>query len=159
MTRTAAREIALRLCFGVALNGQTPEEALEIFFDRDYYASLAEEDELYKVYPDETQEEYIRTVVMGTLEHREELDELIGKYARGWKLNRISKTAAAVLRIAMFEVLYMEDVPDSAAINEAVELAKGYEEKETVSFINGVLGSFVRELRPGLSEADGSGGN
>ena len=56
----------------------------------------------------------------------------------------ISKTALAVLRCALCEILYMEDVPDAAAINEAVELAKGYDEPDTVAFVNGVLGSFMR---------------
>ncbi|NLW65745.1 MAG: transcription antitermination factor NusB, partial [Clostridiales bacterium] len=53
----------------------------------------------------------------------------------------------SIMRTAMYEVLYMDDVPDSVAINEAVELAKGYEEQETISFINGILGSFMREER------------
>ena len=65
-------------------------------------------------------------------------------YAKGWKIERISKTALAVLRCALCEILYMEDIPDSAAINEAVELAKGYDEPDTVAFVNGVLGGFMR---------------
>ncbi len=74
---------------------------------------------------------------------------MIEKYARGWRLERISRVAAAIMRCAMCEILYMDDVPNAAAINEAVELAKGYEEPETVAFINGVLGSFVRgEVEP-----------
>jgi len=77
-------------------------------------------------------------------EHGAELDGYIDKYAVGWKFGRISRTAAAIMKTAMFEALYMPDVPDSAAINEAVELAKQYEPPETVSFINGVLGSFIR---------------
>ena len=78
-----------------------------------------------------------------------ELNHMIEKYARGWKLERISRIAAAIMRCAMCEILYMDDVPNAAAINEAVELAKGYEEPETVAFINGVLGSFMRgEVAP-----------
>ena len=83
-----------------------------------------------------------------------ELNHMIEKYARGWRLERISRVAAAIMRCAMCEILYMDDVPNAAAINEAVELAKGYEEPETVAFINGVLGSFVRgEVEP-ESEAE-----
>ena len=68
----------------------------------------------------------------------------IEKYSHGWRVGRISKTAAAIIRCAMCEILYMPDIPNAAAINEAVELAKGYENDELVSFINGVLGGFVR---------------
>ena len=78
-------------------------------------------------------------------EHRPELDETIGRYTRGWALSRISKISMAILRCALCEILYVEDVPTGTAIDEAVEIAKRYEEPETVSFINGVLGSFVRE--------------
>jgi N utilization substance protein B len=73
-----------------------------------------------------------------------ELDAYIEKYAKGWKVGRISKTAAAIIRTAMCEILYMPDVPNAAAINEAVELAKGYEDEDVVAFINGVLGGFIR---------------
>ena len=77
-------------------------------------------------------------------EHKPELDEHIAHYAVGWNLNRIPRVAAAVMRVAMYEVLYMPEIPDAAAINEAVEIAKGYEPAEVVSFVNGILGSFVR---------------
>ena len=77
-------------------------------------------------------------------EHKRELDSEIEKYAKGWSLKRISKISLAILRCALCEILYFEDVPEKVAINEAVNVAKKYEEPETVSFINGVLGSFVR---------------
>ena len=78
----------------------------------------------------------------------EELDDYIRRYAHGWKPERISRTALAALRCAMCEVLYMDDVPDAAALNEAVELDKGYDEPETVAFVNGVLGGFMRAEFP-----------
>lgn len=152
MTRTAAREIAIQLGFGIAQSGAAPEEALDDFFDKEYYATLAGEDQLFSEYPGKKQEEYIRAVVLGVISHRDELDRRIESHAKGWKLSRISRIAAAILRTAMFEVLYMDDVPDKAAINEAVELAKGYEEPETVAFINGILGSFVRAERGGAPD-------
>lgn len=77
-------------------------------------------------------------------DRREELDALIEQFSHGWKLSRISRTALAVLRVALYEILYMPDIPAAASINEAVELAKGYDEPETVRFINGILGSFMR---------------
>jgi N utilization substance protein B len=144
MTRTAAREIAVRFCFGLSENPKDPDEVLNELFDNEYYDSLQTEDEVFSTYPDEIQRNYISRIIRGVAEHSAELDGYIEKYAVGWKFGRISRTAVAILKTAMFEVLYMPDVPDKAAINEAVELAKKYEEPATVPFINGVLGSFER---------------
>jgi len=144
MRRTTAREIAVRLTFSLAENPSEPSELLSVFFDEDYYASLNDEDEKYTDYPDKAQLDYITRLVTGIFEHAAELDGYIEKYSVGWKFGRISRTAAAIMKTAMYEVLYMPDVPDRSAINEAVELAKHYEPPETVSYINGVLGSFSR---------------
>lgn len=144
MTRTAAREIAVRLCFSQSENPQDPNTVLGDIFDETYYASLAKEDEIFALYPDEIQLDYISRIIKGVAEHGAELDGYIEKYAVGWKFGRISRTAVAILKTAMFEVLYMPDVPNNAAINEAIELAKQYEEPMTVPFINGLLGTFSR---------------
>ena len=145
MKRTVAREIAVRLCFAISENPSDPKELLSSMFEKEYYESLQSEDNLYKNRPTKKQLDYIERLVTGISEHSAELDGYIEKYAVGWKFGRISRTAAAIMKLAMFEVLYMPDVPDGAAINEAVELAKRYEAPETVSFINGILGSFSRE--------------
>lgn len=147
MTRTVAREIAVQIGYSLADRGKTPEDALSDFFDKEYFSSLKEENALFAEYPSKKQREYISAIVTGVAERRNELDDYIEKYSKGWKLARISRIAQSVLRVAMFEVLYMDEVPDSVAINEAVELAKGYEEQETVAFINGILGSFMRSER------------
>lgn len=152
MTRTAAREIAIQISFRLSINKEEIGAVLDEFFDGEYYATLREEDRLFSEYPDPAQMAYIRRVTRGVGENLALLDSYIEKYAKNWRLHRISKTAAAILRTAMYEILYMDEIPDAAAINEAVELAKGYEEAETVAFINGVLGSFVRAERP--SEKD-----
>lgn len=144
MTRTAAREIAVRLCFGLSENPRDPNIMLQELFDEDYYASLGIEDDVFSAFPDDAQLEYISRIIRGVYEHNAELDSYIEKYAVGWKFGRISRTAVAILKTAMFEILYMPEVPDKAAINEAVELSKRYEEPTTVRFINGVLGSFSR---------------
>ena len=144
MTRTVAREIAVRLCFSISENPSDPGELLSRVFDEEYYSSLKTEDELYSDPPDARQLDYMTRLVTGVFNHAAELDGYIDKYSVGWKFGRISRTAVAIMKSAMFEVLYMPDIPDSAAINEAIELAKRYEPPETVSFINGVLGSFSR---------------
>lgn len=151
MTRTVAREIAVQLVFALTMHPEDEVQMLEDFFDRAYFAGLAQEDPIFTEYPDKKQIRYILTLCTGVQEKREELDGYIEKYARGWKLGRISRTALAILRCCLYELLYMPEVPAAAAINEAVELAKGYEEPETVSFINGILGSFMREERGGPS--------
>jgi len=148
MTRTVAREIAVRLCFSISENPSDPNELLTRVFEEEYYSTLKAEDKLYKEPPDAQQLGYITSLVTGIFEHSAELDGYIEKYSVGWKFGRISRTAAAIMKTAMFELLYMPDVPGGAAINEAVEMAKRYEPPETVSFINGVLGSFSRgEIR------------
>lgn len=144
MTRTTARELALQLGFAAAASGDFAQDVLDTFFETGHYASLAGESPIFEEYPDARQMQYIRTLVQLTFDHRVQLDAYIQKYASGWRVERISKTAAAIMRAAMCEILYMDEVPNAAAINEAVELAKRYEEKDAVAFINGVLGSFIR---------------
>jgi len=144
MTRTVAREIAVRLCYSLTENPTDPAELLSGVFDEAYYSTLKAEDELYSDPPDDRQLDYMTRLLTGISGHSAELDNYIDMYSSGWKFGRISRTAVAIMKTAMFEVLYMPDIPDRAAINEAIELAKRYEPPETVSFINGVLGSFSR---------------
>ena len=134
-------------------NPTDPGELLSGVFEDEYYSTLKTEDKLYDTRPNAKQLGYITGLVTGVCEHAAELDGYIEKYAVGWKFGRISRTAAAIMKTAMYEVLYMPDVPDRAAINEAVELAKHYEPPEVVSFINGVLGSFARaETEQGIDD-------
>ena len=144
MTRTNAREIAIHFTFELSFSDCTADALLEQFFNRNYFALLSEEEPLYAEFPNEKQRDYIHALVRGVFQHGAELDQYIEKYAVGWKFSRIDRVAAAIMRVAMYEVLYMPDVPNAAAINDAVEIAKRYAEEETVRFINGVLGSFVR---------------
>ncbi len=146
MTRTAARELAIQLSFAAAAAGREPDELLEEFFSEEHFASLAEEGELFAEKPDKRSMDYIRRLTALIAEKRDELDAVIEQYARGWRVDRLSRTALAVLRCAICEILYVDDVPAGAAINEAVELDKKYDEPDTVAFVNGVLGSFVRGL-------------
>ncbi len=155
MTRKTAREIAVELCFAAAANGSDIDELLESFFSEEHYETLASENELYAEKPDDRQMAYIRTLTKMSAERASELDGFIERYARGWKAERISRTARAILRIALCEILYMEDIPAAVAINEAVELDKSYDDAETVSFVNGVLGGFMRgELPESETAAD-----
>ena len=145
MVRNTAREIAIHLSYELSFTDKTVDELLDQRLTADTFATLAEEDALYAEAPNAKQAEYIRRLVKGVEEHAAELDGYIAKYAKGWSFSRIPLVASAIMRVAMYEILYMQDVPNSAAINEAVEIAKKYETPETVKFINGILGSFVRQ--------------
>ena len=144
MTRSNAREIAVQMIFSLGFGNLSADELLESQLTRERFQELAEEMPLYQEFPNEKQEQYIRDLVQGVFSHGPELDEYIARYSVGWSFARIPRMAAAVMRTAMYEVLYMPDIPNAAAINEAVEIAKHYEPQEVVSFLNGILGSFVR---------------
>ena len=143
MKRSTAREIAVRLCFMLSETSEDPEVILSDMFENDHYMTLKEEDELFSEKPGK-QLDYISEVVRGVGLHNAELDEYIEKYSEKWDFDRISRTALAIMKTAMYEVLYMPDVPNGVSINEAVELAKKYEEPEVVPFVNGILGAFVK---------------
>lgn len=129
MTRKMAREEAFILIFEKVFSDDSIEEILEL---------AAEARDLK---PDD----YIKTVFGGVYENLEEIDGLISENAVGWKIERISKTALAVLRLAIFEMKYMEDIPVSVSINEAVEIAKKYATVEDSSFINGILSTIAKK--------------
>ena len=134
MNRTLAREVAMKILFARSLGGEdTWEEVLEQSQARD---ELSDEDKTF-----------LENEVFGVERHREELDGLIDGYAKGWNLNRLAKVDLTLLRMGLFELLYLPEVPVGAAINEAVELSKRYGEDKSYSFINGILGTAVRELR------------
>lgn len=90
--------------------------------------------------------EYIRQVVYGVREKNEELEaDIAENLSERWSINRVSKVALVVLKIAIYEIKYVEDVPQNVAINEAVELEKKYDEPDNSAFVNGVLGGFCRK--------------
>ena len=144
MTRSTAREIAMHLAYQLSFTDLPVEEFLEEQLDAERFEELSAEDALYADKPNAKQEEYIRRLVGGVAEHAVELDADIEKYAKGWRFERISLVASAIMRVAMYEILYMADIPQGAAISEAVEIAKKYETPEVAKFINGILGSFAR---------------
>ena len=146
MTRSNAREIVAHLIFEMNFTSDPAEQVVDTAMEPEYYESLAQETEIYAERPNQKQLEYIRQAVAGIREKQEELDTYIRKYAINWSVSRISKVARAILHVAMYEALYVEDVPVSAAISEAVELTRKYEDEDVVAFVNGILGSFAREL-------------
>lgn len=124
MIQNVAREIAIHLAYELSFTDQTVEEPLDRRLTAESFASLSGEDAIYAELPNEKQAAYIRRLVAGVEEHAAELDGYISKYAVGWSFSRIPLVASAIMRVCMYEILYMPDIPNSAAINEAVEIAK-----------------------------------
>ncbi len=130
MKRRIAREEVFILIFEKQFNTAPIEEILEIAC------------EVRDLKPDD----YINTVFKGVYDNLETLDEIISEKAIGWKIGRISKTSLCILRLSIFEIKFMEDIPVSVSINEAVELAKKYATPEDAAFINGILSSVEKSL-------------
>ena len=148
MTRSHAREIAVHMIFALSFGDFEAEELLAQQMNHERFEELAPDMPLYSQYPNEKQEKYIYALVRGVFGHGYELDDYIARYAKNWNFARIPRMAAAIMRTAMYEVLYMPEIPNAVAVNEAVEITKNYESPEVVSFVNGVLGTFVRTEFP-----------
>ena len=128
MTRRDAREQAFHLIF-------------QLQYTDDPVAQLAEDAALCR---DEAVDNYALQVAGAVQEHFLDIDAIIARHSTKWKLSRLPKVTAAILRLAVCELNYMEDVPVGAVINEAVELAKKYGGDEDPAYVNGVLGGYVR---------------
>lgn len=91
--------------------------------------------------------DYVKTVVEGTAEHSDVIDKLIEEHTENWAPDRMARIDMAILRVAIYEMLYMQDVPESVSINEAVELAKTYSHEDAGTFVNGILGGIYRSQK------------
>jgi N utilization substance protein B len=136
--RHKARELALQVLFHVDLGKADPDTALFQAFARQgtgdgAVGPLAEQDATYA-----------RDLVLGTWERKEALDELIGRYAKDWSVDRLAAVDRNILRLALYEILHQSEVPDAVVADEAVELAKAYSTAESGRFINGILGAIIR---------------
>lgn len=133
MTRKQAREEAFILIFEKTFNNNSIEELFELAVE----------------YRDLKPNDYIREVVNGVFNNLDEIDALISKNAIGWKIERISKTTLCILRLAICEINYIDSIPASVSINEAVELCKAYSTKEDAGFVNGILSSVLKQQNNG----------
>ncbi|HWP52397.1 MAG TPA: transcription antitermination factor NusB [Clostridia bacterium] len=132
MKRRDAREAAFLLIFEKLFREETMDELIALAID-----SRALE-----------LNDYSRRLVLTAAEKEDELDHNIEKYLTKWKINRLSRVTLAVLRLAACELAYFPDIPVRVTINEAIELAKKYATENDASYINGVLGSYVKEDTP-----------
>ena len=146
MTRSNARELAIHLIYGQQFTGEDPTQVIATRLEKEYYSKLGAEHEVYTDRPNKYQLAYIDNVVAGVINRIDDLNEAIQKYSIGWDVTRISKLARAIMQLAIFEMLYVDDVPVGVAISEAVRIAKTYDGNDTGSFVNGILGAFARDL-------------
>lgn len=144
MTRANARELAVHLIYGRDFTGEEPQQVIATRLDKEYYKKLSAENQVYTDRPTSVQRAYIDKVVDGVANRADELNAHIQRYAIGWDISRISRLARSIMQLAIFEILYVEDVPTGVAISEAVRIAKMYDGEDASSFINGILGSFAR---------------
>ena len=144
MTRKIAREIALGCIFECVASGAEFDGVLTRRLDIPGVPDLASEDQIYSEEPDEAAREYIAFITKYAQKNKDELLGEISAFAEGWKLERLSVMTKSILLLSMTEILYRDDVPTGASINEAVELAKKYDTEKAPAFINGLLGRFVK---------------
>ena len=152
MTRGNARELAVHLIYAREFTGEEPAQVVATRLEKEYYAKLAEENQVYGDRPSKAQVAYLDNVVSGVANRTDLLNEKIQEFSIGWDVSRISRLARTIMQLAMFEILYIEDVPTGVAISEAVRIAKLYDGDDTGSFVNGILGSFARSLDTEVSQ-------
>lgn len=131
LSRREAREQAFALLFEKSFQ---PDETMADLI------SLNLENELIEA------DTFANGLAVAATENGTEIDAVIEKYSVGWRINRISKVSLAVLRLAICEILFYDDIPVGVSINEAVELCKKYASEDEYSFVNGILGSLSKEI-------------
>ena len=146
MTRGDARELAVHLIYSQSFTGDAPEKVVAERLKKEYYEKLAAENDIYADRPKGAMLAYIDTVVAGVTNRMEELNDVIQQFSISWDVSRISRLARTIMQLAIYEIQNLSDVPTGVAVSEAVRLAKKYDGDETGSFVNGILGSFVRGL-------------
>ena len=133
MNRRKSREIAMKLLFEATIKKEGYAEVIEDFKEHTD-VDLSDVDM-----------EYITRILKGISENQQAVDQHIEKYLINWKLYRLSKIDLSILRIATYEILFEEDIPDKVSVNEGIELAKKFSEEKSANFINGVLGSMIKQ--------------
>ncbi|HWS29847.1 MAG TPA: transcription antitermination factor NusB [Clostridia bacterium] len=133
MSRKTAREVAMKLAFAALLGG---EDTYDAVLDKSGIDERPTPDDM----------EYSKAILDGILLHCDEIDALIHELAIGWKLERMPKVDLSILRVAIYEMMYREDIPCSVSINEAVELAKQFGGDRSSAYINGMLGTLAKRF-------------
>lgn len=140
MSRTLAREDAFKLVFEMEITKITAKEAIDYLFE-----TVTKNNEMWaQDFVSAPNRKYIEAIVKGIEEKQASLNEAIEPTLKDWTISRISKVNLAILKLAAYEIYYMDDIPFKVSVNEAVQLAKKYAGKEAASFVNGVLGTLIK---------------
>ena len=133
---------------------QSRQLALQLLYQQDYNPKTMKAllNQLQERHPSLDASSFVWQLITGVLAESTSLDEMISMRAENWKLNRISAVDRNILRLALYELTMMEEIPDKVAINEAVELAKEFSGERAASFINGILGAVLRQGSDGEDE-------
>lgn len=145
MSRKTARAAAMQMIFERISGGQGGEETLKMVYDELREDGLPGVESISAKEPVGEDREYISAAFDGVLAHLEEIDERIGKTAVDWTLDRMALVDLTILRLAVWEILYAPDVPNNVAVSEAVELTERFSDPGDKAFVNGILGTIVRE--------------
>ncbi len=142
MRRSEIRENVFKLLFRAEFNdiNEMPEQT-RLYFENDIIIDKDEEDAFCEI--KDADREYISQREQSILNKLEEIDKAISDKATGWTTDRMGKIELAIIRLAVYEIMFDDDTPKGVAINEAVELAKKYGQDESASFVNGVLAKFA----------------
>ena len=130
--RRKSRGLALQLLYQLDVTKQDPPKVLAQFQQH--------------FLPDEERDEFLESLVLGVLEHSQEIDRLLKQFSENWRLDRMSIIDRNILRMATFELLYCDDIPPKVTLNEAIDLGKEYGTEESGSFINGILDRLQKEI-------------
>lgn len=141
MKRRLAREMVVSSLYSVELNEVQAYEALQSVI-----AEVMADDEVSDKNSDETTNEFARKLLMGVVEHKAAIDDLLTKFLTGWQVDRLSRVDRQILRLACYEMVFADDAPPKVAVNEAIELAKHFGTEESGKFVNGVLAKLLQNL-------------
>jgi N utilization substance protein B len=141
--RRAARRLALDVLYEAEIRDELPSEALEARRSGGWVVAAAGDSEEIGEEPTEEALDYAADLIKGVQEHHADIDELIAEHADRWAIERMPVVDRTLLRMALFELLWRDDIPVAVGINEAVELAKSYSTEDSGRFVNGLLGRIV----------------
>ena len=160
--KVTSREYVMKLIYQTEINKEeivNTQELLDIFLNNNLEYIINRYEELRLQYSnnpnlelnsieleDAIDKNYMATICENVKENKEQIDELINKYAKNWSVSRMPKVDLSILRLAICELIFIDEIPNKVSINEAIELAKLYCDDKSPKFINGILGSVSNEL-------------
>jgi N utilization substance protein B len=135
----------MQMIFEKVSGGQGGEDTLKMIYDELREYGLSDGRKVDSEEPDEEDREYIQKALNGVISHLEELNQIIGNTAKEWTIDRMSLVDLTILRLALWEILYNPDIPANVSVAEALELTEKYSDPNDKPFVNGILGTIVRE--------------